>query len=156
MERASETGERAKTVDNRFDDVKSAKAEENRAECTDATVFDQRRGLESRYKLYKRLTNAACGILAQCCKRELRKTPSTTPLRPTRQILRMFSHPFGWLFALALCQNGLRSRSDGVRIPPEAVSCQRVSEVNLACRFARSPPKEKDTRLGVLFLWWRR
>ena len=40
----SEWGERAKTVDNRFGDVKSAKAEENRAECTDATVFDQRRG----------------------------------------------------------------------------------------------------------------
>ena len=40
----SEWGEQVKTVDNRFHEAKSAKAEENRAECTDATVFDQRRG----------------------------------------------------------------------------------------------------------------
>ena len=103
-------GERVKTIDNRFREAKSAKAEENQEECTEATIFDQRRGLENRYKLYKRLTNAACGILAQCCKRELRKPPSISPFYPTRQILRMFSHPIGWLFALALCPKRPRSR----------------------------------------------
>ena len=57
------------TVDNRFRAAKSAKAEENQAECTDAQIFEKRRGQVLRPKFYKRLANATCGILAQCLER---------------------------------------------------------------------------------------
>ena len=73
----------------RFREAKSAKAEENRAECTDAKIFDLRRGQGRRLKFYKRLTNAARGILAQCRER--------TPPPRRKYILRKISLKMGVL-----------------------------------------------------------